>query len=313
MVEKIGSVTLNLEFYEGIDYYSDGDIEDTLLEMAKSNTVEQLQKMSYKIASWPILYHLSPIRENIVNWYPFRNEGTLMEVGAGCGAITGCLAQKLQKICAIELSKKRSMINAHRNKSYDNIEIIVGNFEKITPSMEEKFDYITLIGVFEYAASYISSSDPYSEFLNRINNMLKEKGKILLAIENRFGLKYFAGCREDHLGEMFTGIEGYPYDTKVRTFNRNEIIQLLEENGFSHYEFYYPYPDYKLPHTIYSDHYLPKSGDLIDNMRNFDMDRLVLFDETKTFQSIISSGMFREFSNSFFIIIERKEQTNGNG
>ena len=311
MMEKIGNITLNLEFYEGQDYYSDGDVEDTLLEMAKNNTVEQLQIMSYKTASWPILYHLSPIRENIVNWYPFRREGTLMEVGAGCGAITGCFAQKLQRICAIELSKKRSMINAYRNKNYDNIEIIVGNFEKIAPSMEEKFDYVTLIGVFEYAASYISSRNPYSEFLNRINNMLKEGGKILLAIENRFGLKYFAGCREDHLGEMFTGIEGYSYDTKVRTFNRNEIIQLLEENGFFRYEFYYPYPDYKLPHTIYSDQYLPKSGELIDNIRNFDMDRLILFDETKTFQSIVSSGMIREFSNSFFIIIERKEQTNG--
>ncbi len=307
MIEEVGNLKLNLAFYEGKDYYSDGAVEDTLLEMVKKYTTVQLQKIIYQEVSWPILYHLSPIRENIVNWFPFKKKGTLLEVGAGCGAITGCFAKQLKKVCAIELSKKRSLINAHRNKNYDNIEIIVGNFEKIAPSIEEKFDYVTLIGVFEYAAMYISSSNPYSEFLNRINDMLKEGGKILLAIENRFGLKYFAGCREDHLGEVFTGIEGYSYDTKVRTFNRNEMIQLLEENGFLQYEFYYPYSDYKLPHTIYSDKYLPKSGELIDNMRNFDMDRWVLFDETKAFQSIISSGMFREFSNSFFIIIERKE------
>ena len=34
-------------------------------------------------------------------------------------------------------------------------------------------------------------------------------GNIIIAIENRYGMKYWAGCREDHNGEFFSGIENY--------------------------------------------------------------------------------------------------------
>ena len=33
-------------------------------------------------------------------------------------------------------------------------------------------------------------------------------GRIVIAIENRLGLKYLAGCAEDHLGTYFSGIQG---------------------------------------------------------------------------------------------------------
>ena len=43
------------------------------------------------------------------------------------------------------------------------------------------------------------------------------------------------------------------------------------------------------------------------NIRNFDMDRLVLFDENKAFDTIIEAGLFGEFSNSFFVTAERED------
>ena len=39
-----------------------------------------------------------------------------------------------------------------------------------------------------------------------MNRHLKKGGRIVIAIENRLGLKYFAGCAEDHLGTYFSGI-----------------------------------------------------------------------------------------------------------
>ena len=33
----------------------------------------------------------------------------------------------------------------------------------------------------------------------------------MLAIENRMGLKYLNGAREDHSGRAFEGIQGYPW------------------------------------------------------------------------------------------------------
>ena len=54
---------------------------------------------------------------------------------------------------------------------------------------------------------------------------------------------------------------------------------IFTEAGFGKLYFYYPYPDYKFPSCIYSEDWLPQAGELMDNRRNFDRDRLKLFDE----------------------------------
>ena len=184
----------------------------------------------------------------------------------------------------------------------------MANFQDVYNNVHEKFDYITLIGVFEYAGLYINSNEPYSKFLNMIASLLKPDGKIIIAIENRLGLKYFAGCKEDHVGKYYTGIEDAYSDEGVRTFSKRELIKLFNENGFSQYEFYYPYPDYKLPEAIYSDENLPHEGELINNMRNFDAERYVVFDESKAFDGIIKASLFDEFSNSYIIELSNKAE-----
>ena len=72
------------------------------------------------------------------------------------------------------------------------------------------------------------------------------------------------------------------------------------------YKFYYPYPDYKFMTDIYSDEYLPDKGSLTNNLRNFDQDRMILFDESKVFDTLIDNDLFPQFSNSFFIEAIRK-------
>ena len=307
-IEKVGNVKLNLSFYKGKDLYSDGLIEDELLEIVKKNPKEKYNEIIFEKSNWAVLYHLSEIRSHVIEWVPITKEDTVLEIGAGCGALTTILSEKSKKVTCIELSKKRSLINANRNKNKDNIEILVGNFQDI--EISEKYDYITLIGVFEYAKSYINSERPYEKFLEIIKKYLKPNGKIIIAIENKLGLKYWAGCKEDHTGLYFEGLEGYPKTDVVRTFSKNEIHELLKESGFKNNEFYYPYPDYKLPNAIYSDDYLPKLGELDDNLRNFDADRLVLFNENTVFDSIIRANLFQELSNSFIIIssFEKEEK-----
>ena len=307
MIENIGKVKLNLQYYGGSDLYSDGAIEDELLEIVSRHGEEEFDAIIKERNSWPILYHLSDMRQNIVVWYPFKENANILEIGAGCGAVTGALTDRADRVVALDLSKKRSTINATRNKEKQNLEILVGNFNHIQSSIQERFDYITLIGVFEYAESYIDGDKPQEIFLEKVNALLKADGKILIAIENRFGLKYFAGCREDHLSLFGEGISGYNSTKGVKTLNLNEWKGLLADCGFKDYKIYYPYPDYKFPATIYSDEYMPKEGELINNMRNFDGDRIILFDESKAFDSIIENGRFNEYSNSFFIEISRKE------
>lgn len=300
-MEKIGNVVINYEYYSGKDLYSDGDVEDTLLDIVKKHKKNEFADIIVKSKSWPILYHLSEVRTNILNWYPFEKDAHVLEVGAGCGAITGTIAELAGSVTAVDLSKRRSLINAYRNREKENIEIIVGNFNDIASGLTEKFDYVTLIGVLEYGESYIPGEDAYHVFLEKIAGLLKSEGKILIAIENQLGLKYFAGCREDHVGQYFEGIEGYRNTTGVRTFSKKVLEELLRESGYGEVRFSYPYPDYKLPTTIYTDDFLPVKGELVDNMRNFDADRMILFEETKVWDTLLEAGLFPEFANSFFV------------
>ena len=181
MQEKIGNVVLEYEYYPGEDFYSDGPVEEELLEMAKLHLDDYSMVISQK-SSWSALYHFSKIRQNIIEWFPIEPCAQVLEIGSGCGAITGALAEKAEKVTCVELSKKRSYINAHRNYRYSNIEIIVGNFQDIEPNLSERYDYITLIGVFEYSRMYISSDRPFHDMLRKIRGHLKPGGKILLAI-----------------------------------------------------------------------------------------------------------------------------------
>ena len=161
MQEKIGNVVLDYEYYPGQDLYSDGPVEEELLEIARTYKEEELNQVIAGTKSWPVLYHFSHIRQNILEWLPIGKSDRVLEIGSGCGAITGALAAKAGSVNCIELSKMRSTINAYRNRDYDNVRIMVGNFQDIEKNLTVKFDFITLIGVFEYSEGYIGTSEPY--------------------------------------------------------------------------------------------------------------------------------------------------------
>lgn len=302
MKEKIGNIILDYEYYPGKDLYSDGQVEDELLAISKKYEETELNQVISEKKSWPVMYHFSHIRRNIVEWLPVSCQDTVLEIGAGCGAITGALAQKAKKVTCVELSRKRSYINAHRNKNYNNVEILVGNFQDIADNLQEKFDYITLIGVFEYSEGYIGGENPYVDMLKKVSGLLKPYGKLVIAIENRLGMKYWAGCTEDHVGRYYEGLEGYPETRGVRTFSLKELKSIFAEAGNLQYEMYYPYPDYKFPMQIYSDQWLPQTGELREINYNFDRSRIRLYDETSVADSLISNDLFPEFSNSFLVI-----------
>ena len=229
--EKIGSVTLDYSRYPGQDLYCDGAVEDELLSIVKNLSPIEYGKAIEERKSWPILYHLSEQRENIVDWLPMDASMKVLEVGSGCGAITGALARKAGRVDCVDLSKKRSLINAYRHSDCENVTIHVGNFKDIEPELPNDYDYICLIGVFEYGQSYIGGDTPYEDFLRILQPHLKENGRIVIAIENKYGMKYFAGCKEDHLGTWFSGIENYAAGGGVRTFGRNGLQRIFAACG----------------------------------------------------------------------------------
>lgn len=290
---------LNLDFYKGSDLYSDGDIEDEILKIVRNNaSYEDILKDT---DNWAIFYHLSPVRRNLLEWYDFDKNKTLLEIGGGCGAFAGMFAQKLQTVKVVELSRRRAEIIYQRHINYENLEIIVGNLNDI--EFEQKFDYVTLIGVLEYAGKFTEGNEPFKIFLENVKKLLKPDGKLIIAIENKFGLKYWAGAREDHTGRNFDSIENYPNYDGVRTFGKYELTELIRSVGLEQLEYYYPMPDYKLPKIIYSDMLLPDETAYFDAISpNLDQPRYTLFNENLAYKNIIKNKMFDFFANSFLVI-----------
>ncbi len=301
--EKIGRVRLDYSKYPGEDLYCDGAVEDELLQIVRDMSRVEYARVIEERRSWPILYHLSPLRENIVEWIPMGKNAKVLEVGSGCGAVTGALARKAGSVTCVDLSRKRSLINAHRHSECDNVTIHVGNFKDIEPDLPRDYDYICLIGVFEYGKSYIGGRTPYSDFLKILLSHLGRGGRIIIAIENKYGMKYFAGCKEDHLGTYFSGIENYEDGGGVRTFSRKGLERIFARCGVEEYHFYYPYPDYKFMTTLYSDVYLPGKGELTNNLRNFDRDRMLLFSEKAAFNGVLEDDLFPVFANSYVAVV----------
>lgn len=297
---EIGKVELNFDNYlPDSDIYSDGDIENEILDIIKCNKKYETLNSDDR---WPILYHLSDERKNILRWFPFKQDSSILEIGTGCGAITELFCEKKLMISGIESSKRRAKITAYRNKNYSKLKLYVGNFMDM--QFDEKYDYITLIGVLEYARMFIDGNRAYDNLIRKCKSLLKTNGQLIIAIENRLGIKYWAGAPEDHTGRVFDGIENYSENSKVRTFSKKELTTLLNGTGFKRLKWYYPYPDYKFSHQVFSDEFLPRADWLFEDIVSYNSDRLSFFDERKALQAIADSDNFPEFSNSFLVICE---------
>lgn len=286
------------EHHRGADLYSDGAVEDELLELFKAGGDASVFLRADR--RWPVLYHLSPERRNLLEWFPFKKDGSLLEIGAGCGALTGLFTEKAARVTAVELSVKRSQIIYERFRRKENLEIIAGNISEL--NFAERFDCVTLVGVLEYARSFIKGDAPARKLLAICESLLKPDGCLLVAIENRFGLKYFAGAREDHSGRSFESIEGYRADSPAETWSRDELSALLGDAGFAGLKFFYPHPDYKLPDEIFSEDYLPETNHILKNAPNYDRDSYRIFSEKRAMLNIIADGKFEIFSNSFLVL-----------
>lgn len=291
---------VNYDFYIGQDTYCDGEVEKDIINYLKEQGEENYQEIFKKDIRWPVFYHITPIRKNIINWYPFKENSEVLEIGAGMGAITGILCDKAKQLTSVELSKQRASAIEARCQEKENLEVVVGNFNDI--KFDKKFDYITLIGVLEYAPLYTNTDNPFHDFLVQIKSLLKEDGKLLIAIENQYGMKYFSGALEDHTAKMYDGITGYENKKGIRTFGKKQLKQILGDSGFKHTKFYYPMPDYKLPNIIFSDDYQPDEDKLQKYTPYlFDENSAVEYDEKRAYVEIIENEQFSFFANSFFV------------
>ncbi|ELP25596.1 Glycosyl transferase, group 2 family protein [Pantoea agglomerans 299R] len=231
--------------------YSDGDdsenyIFDTIRN-ASDVTVDS-KELGKFIVDWPSTYHLSSVRANLLR--PFQSwmkDKRILEIGCGCGAISRYLGENAAEVVSVEGSYRRANIARSRCRDLDNVTVICAPSDTL-PDLG-KFDAVLLIGVLEYARVFIGEKGE-QHLLKACKERLKDDGKIFVAIENKIGIKYFAGAREDHVNIPMFGINNSYDKQSVVTFGRKELISELNEAGFTDTLEYLPLPDYKLPCAV---------------------------------------------------------------
>ncbi len=257
------------------------------------------------------LYHLSKIRQNVLNWYEFDSAARLLELGAECGALSGLFAERVAEVVAFDSDKDKCAVNRARN-SAENLHVIsdaefIAKPEKANPESKSdknksdktadkatkiksaitktknaitrkgsKFDYVTIVGDFT------------EEKLELAAEHLKTKGQLIIVVDNKFGLK------------------NWTTEAKPDIISKERIVSLTAEKKLKLTATYYPIPDYKFPLEIYSDQNPPKPGSIRTAAPEFEKDKTLLMDEPTAFSEMIESGRFDEYANSYILIFEKK-------
>lgn len=290
--------------------YSEGLGAEAYLSNAvtsSSDLASDSPELESWIRDWSSEYHLSPSRSLLLSGFEFEPNARAIEVGGGCGAITRFLAERLSSVTMVEGSAARAAIARQRTRDMQHVKIIRARFQDV--DYESKFDLAFCIGVLEYSGVYFQGDNPFDSALGELSRMLGPNGSLVLAIENQFGLKYFASAGEDHVGRRFEGIEGYPHDRGgVRTFGRVELDEMLARH-FSKRDWYYPFPDYKTPSCVLDEHFLGSgdAGELISQLRSRDYGRKrrALWDERLAVFEFDRNRMLPDLSNSFLVVASK--------
>ena len=291
--------------------YQDGS-EDKILSTL-SNAVDRSSgsdELAKAIVDWPTRYHFSRLRQELFTPFLIGSGMRILEIGCGTGTNVRALAEKGAEVVGVEGTLSRARSARIRCAGMENVTIYAGDANDL-PEIGF-FDLVLLIGVLEYSSSKVGGEGGPERLLGTAQKFLKSDGALILAIENQIGLKYLLSFPEDHLGVAWSGLEGYRNPSGIKTWSKHQLASLLKENDFQNQEWFYPFPDYKLPTFIASNELFQSErgksavknilrSPVVDHSANSEL----VCDPVWALQTMIDADIGSEISNSFLILASR--------
>lgn len=281
----------------------DARADETDQEVARliaQNPSEDYEQALGSVAAWKPFYHLSAMRKGLFYWYDFEKDASLLEAGAGFGALTGLFCDRCRLVVAAEEDDFRAEWLLKRYHRRENLCVYHGDAAEdgFTADFPEQFDYIVVTDLFGERFAGSSCGDLYAGYLKKLAALLKPSGHLLLAADNRYGIRYFCGAPDPYTGRPFDGINGYPFGSCGYAFSRQELISIMEQAGLR-WKLYYPLPDYRLVQLVYSDAYMQGSS-IRERLVPYytDSSSLVAY-EKNLYADLMENHVLHVFANAF--------------
>ncbi len=298
--------------------YADG-AEGELLELfcAVNDRRVGSDELAAAIRDWPTAYHLAPERATLLAPVVISSGDRVLDVGAGSGVNTRICADRGAAVTAVEGSMARSELIAYRCAGLDQVEVLCGPLDGLGDGRRGAYDVVLAVGVLEYASTDQGGGRGPAALLDGLVDALAPGGVVVLAIENRLGLKYLLGFPEDHLGLPWVGLEGYrPGDPT--TWSRHELVQMLADAGLAAQKWLYPFPDYKLPIAVLSEEIYQRTDapDMVDQIVGHPTSSeyalpVLVADDRAAHKTLVAAGLGPDVANSFLIVAAKSPEAVG--
>lgn len=210
------------------------------------------------------------------------NNARVLDVGCGLGNLAKNIAPHVERVDALDLTIERlklARVHFQYGSSTDRITLIAGGDGTYLPFPDNSFDCVALSGALERVAAdgkpwnlgkpllestesaLLSLFDKRNSrltqirFLTEVRRILKPRGQLFIAIENRFSYCYFGGMRGRHsslgfasllpqLIANFYSILARHRPHRTYTYSTIGYRRLLRAAGFLSEEFYGLTPGY---------------------------------------------------------------------
>lgn len=219
--------------------------------------------------------------KGLLKWFPFSKEEKIIYIGSASDAYYEALVELGHDVICVSLE------------------------ESVQPEWNGKYRYFfdCLVSVAELE----KAANP-DRVLGIWKELLIKNGRLLLGMNNRFGIRYFCGDRDPYTDRNFDGIENYRrYFVKKedvltgREYNRAELEMLLDAAGWTNRKFYSVFPDLDAPSFIFAEEYIPNEELSTRCFPRYHYPDTVFLEEEFLYSDLIKNGMFHKMANAFLI------------
>lgn len=199
--------------------------------------------------SLALMEHLSPLRANLLR--PLENMlrgKRVLEFGAGCGGLTRYLGETAAHVTAVESDPAMARAAAARCSDLPSVAVVCDSLTNL--AVPEPVDVVLAVGVAELARREAIQECPELDLFRAAKEHLNPRGRLIVAADNRMGLRYLAGTPEPHTGKPYHGLHGLCGNAESGTLGRAELERLLAKAGFVSLAQFAPLPGYRLPVTV---------------------------------------------------------------